>query len=253
LEDGPELILAAVHRRLPEGAAFSGRTAAWLHGLDFAPCNPVEATIPKGCGSSALAGVTVRQALLRDGDLVAKRGVPTTSALRTVFDLGSRPPFIESVVAVDMALHGGLVRVSALREFAVSQAASRGAKQFRRVVAAAEPLAESPMETRLRMLLVMSRLPRPEAQVSLHDEHDRFLGRADLYYPANRLAIEYDGGTHRTSLVEDNRRQNRLLNAGYRLLRFTYADIRDTPSAVVDQVKHALAPTAVAARRHQAR
>jgi very-short-patch-repair endonuclease len=103
------------------------------------------------------------------------------------------------------------------------------------------------------MLLVLAKLPRPEAQVSLHDEHDRFLGRVDLYYPAHRLAIEYDGGTHRTSLVEDNRRQNQLLNAGFRLLRFAFADIRETPTSVVDQVRHALASTQVTALRRQAK
>jgi hypothetical protein len=35
-------------------------------------------------------------------------------------------------------------------------------------------------------------------------------------------------------------RQNRLLNAGYRLLRFTAADLRGTPEAIVAQVRAAL-------------
>ena len=52
----------------------------------------------------------------------------------------------------------------------------------------------------------------------------RFLARTDLYYPDHRLTLEYDGGTHRESLVEDNRRQNRLLRAGFRLLRFTASE-----------------------------
>ena len=46
LKESPQLILAAVAGRLPDGAAFSGRTAAWLHGLDLAPCDPIEVTIP---------------------------------------------------------------------------------------------------------------------------------------------------------------------------------------------------------------
>jgi very-short-patch-repair endonuclease len=151
-----------------------------------------------------------------------------------------------------MALHARLVRLPDLREWAITRSAFQGARQFRRVVEAAEPLAASPMETRLRMLLVLAKLPRPKAQVSLHDGHGRFLGRVDLYYAAHRLSIEYDGGTHRTSLIEDNRRQNRLLSAGYRLLRFTVADIRETPIAIIDQVKHALSSTQVAAPRRQA-
>jgi very-short-patch-repair endonuclease len=253
LRDEAELLLASVQSRLPAEAAFSGRTAAWLHGLDFPPCDPVEVTVATHIGRSRLAGVSLHRAALTGNYLVWIRGLRATSALRTVFDIGCRPPPIEGVVAVDMALHHGLVRLPELREWLASHNGLKGARQFRRVVAAAEPLAESPMETRLRMLLVLAKLPRPEAQVSLHDEQGRFLGRVDLYYPTYRLAIEYDGGTHRSSLIEDNRRQNRILNAGYRLLRFTVADIRDTPSTVVDQVKRALVPERVAAPRRPAR
>jgi len=199
LPDGPELSLASVSKRLPSRAAFSGRTAAWLHGLDFAPCDPVEVTIPKGSGSSRFTGVSVRQALLPAGDLNLRRGMQTTSAPRTVFDLGSRPPLVEAVVAVDMALHAGLVDLSGIRKWTAERDGSRGIRQFRRVLDLAEPATESPMESRLRMLLVLGGLPRPEVQVSLHDDKGRFLGRADLYYQAEGLVLEYDGGTHRTS------------------------------------------------------
>jgi very-short-patch-repair endonuclease len=157
-----------------------------------------------------------------------------------VFDLGSRPPLIEAVVAVDMALHDGLVGRPDLQQWAADHTGSKRIRQFRSVIELAEPLTESPMETRMRMTLVLNGLPRPQAQVPLHDAQGRFLGRADLYYPSQRLILEYDGGTHRTSLVEDNRRQNRLINAGYTLLRFTIADIRDTPDTLVTQVRAAL-------------
>lgn len=253
LRESPELILASVLHRLPPGAVFSGRTAAWLHGLDFAPCDPVEATIPRASGIATLGGVSIRRASDPDSDSVTRCGLPTTSALRTVFDLGSRLPLVEAVVALDMALHSGLVGLSDLPQWAASHARSHGASRFRRAVELAEPATESPMETRFRMMLVQARLPRPESQVSLHDDEGRFVGRVDFYYRDQRLAIEYDGGTHRTSLVEDNRRQNLLLSAGYRLLRFTVADIREAPSAVVDHVKQALASTRVAAPRPQAR
>jgi len=95
------------------------------------------------------------------------------------------------------------------------------------------------METRLRMLLVLRRLARPEAQVPIYDGH-RFLGRVDLYYRGQKLALEYDGATHRESLAADNRRQNRLLEAGIRLLRFTASDIYNAPDLVVAQVRAAL-------------
>ena len=81
------------------------------------------------------------------------------------------------------------------------------------------------METRLRMLLVLAGLPRPEIQVSIYDDEGRFLGRPDLLYRDQRLALEYDGGNHRDRLVDDNRRQNGLIGGGLRLLRFTAADV----------------------------
>jgi len=96
------------------------------------------------------------------------------------------------------------------------------------------------METRLRLLLVFAGLPRPRVQVSLGNAVT-FLGRADLYYASHRLIIEYDGGTHRDRLAYDDRRQNRLVDAGYRLLRFTAADILESPDSIVALVRRNLA------------
>ncbi len=96
------------------------------------------------------------------------------------------------------------------------------------------------METRLRMTVVLGGLPRPEAQVTIRDASGRTIGRLDLYYPAERLGLEYDGAIHQKSLAEDNRRQNRLLAAGIRLLRFTAGDVYNMPESIVRQVRAAL-------------
>jgi very-short-patch-repair endonuclease len=102
--------------------------------------------------------------------------------------------------------------------------------------------AESPMETRLRWLLIQAGLPRPDVQADLRDADGRFVGRADLYYRSVRLVIEYDGAHHRDRLVEDNRRQNAMINAGFHILRFTAADIHQRPEVVAAQVRRALTP-----------
>ena len=95
------------------------------------------------------------------------------------------------------------------------------------------------METRLRWLLLEAGLPRPRVQAPLHNAAGRFVGRADLYYPQARLVIEY-GANHRDRLIEDNRRQNALIDAGFRILRLTAADLRERPDAIVAQVRNAL-------------
>lgn len=147
----------------------------------------------------------------------------------------------QAVVVVDMALHSRLILHAELSEWVDRRAGRRGVGAERLVLDLAEAAAESPMETRLRMLLVQSGLPRPEVHVSIRDDAGSILGRPDLYYGQDRLGIEYDGETHRASLVEDNRRQNRLLLAGVRLLRFTAADVLRRPDGVVTQVRNALA------------
>ena len=253
LKESPHLLLRAVALRLPPGAAFSGRTAAWLHGLNLEPCDPVEVTIPETLGSGRCAGASVHRAALSADEIVARRGLPTTSALRTVADLGGRDPFIEGVVAADVFLHARLITIAELRTYVAGHPGTKGIARFRRVVDLAEPKSESPMETRLRMLLVLAGLPRPEVQVSLHDDQGRFLGRPDLLYRSQRLAIEYDGANHRDRLVDDNRRQNGLVGAGYRLLRFTSADVYVTPDSVAVQVRHGLGSDAKSARSTDAR
>jgi len=83
--------------------------------------------------------------------------------------------------------------------------------------------------------------------VDLGDDKTRF-GRVDLYYPSARLILEYDGGNHRDRLTEDNRRQNRLLTAGFRLLRFTAGDIYNEPDVVAALVRRALTQASAAKR-----
>ena len=146
---------------------------------------------------------------------------------------------VEVLVAIDMALCGCLTDTTALHRYVETVAGRPGARRLHELAAVAAP-AESPMETRLRWLLVQRGLPRPEVQTDLCDERNQFLGRADMYYPSARLIVEYDGANHRDRLVEDNRRQNRLLNAGFGLLRFTAGDIRDQPDLVEALVRGAL-------------
>src|SRR5262249_52744171 len=86
LGNAPLARLQAAHAGLPAGAAFSGRTAAWLHGLDLEPCRPVEVTAPEGSGIRHRAGVRLRRSALSRADVVLRQRLPTTSPLRTTFD-----------------------------------------------------------------------------------------------------------------------------------------------------------------------
>jgi very-short-patch-repair endonuclease len=138
---------------------------------------------------------------------------------------------------LDQAMHRRLVSCRALIDWAAAHSRMRGVMHIRKAIALSDPASESPMETRLRVLLLLAGLTRPRSQVSLHDAAGHFVGRPDLNYGDQRLAIEYDGGMHRVRLASDNQRQNRLIDAGYRLLRFTATDLLSNPDSVVELVR----------------
>ena len=240
LPQDARLKLLAVSRRMPPNYAFSGLTAAWLLGLDVSWSEPIEVTVPRDVAARARAGVRLRRAALPEADVIGQRGLRATSAMRTVCDLGSRADLVESVVAVDMALHAGLVKLADLESYVATHAGAKGIKRLRRAVRLAEPRSESPMETRLRIQLIRGRLPRPSVQAELCDRKGKLIARVDLYYPDRRLAIEYDGIDHKDRLQADLQRQNALLNAGYHMLRFTAVDLRQ-PKAVVAEIRRARA------------
>jgi len=205
---------------------FAGPTAAWLHGLDVDGVHPVEVIVPAHSGVRTRSGLVVRH-----GDVsgaVTLRGVRATDIHRTLREVCRRLPPVEALVLLDAAVHAGLMNPRAL-------VANRRLK----LAELAEP-AESPMETRLRWVLLQAGLPKPEVQPELRNTEGRFVGRADLYYPAARLVIEYDGANHRERLVEDNRRQNAIIGAGFRVLRFTAADMHQRPEIIAAQVRSAL-------------
>jgi very-short-patch-repair endonuclease len=201
----------------------------------------MEATIRPDAGVSALAGIALRRCDLYAGEIVCIRGLPATSIARTIADLAGRISLTEAVVIADAALHNRRIRLAQLKVWASANGGRRGIRGLRRVLELAEPASESPMESRLRMVLFLGGLPRPKAQVAIYNRDGRFVGRPDLFYPEHRLGIEYDGGVHREALAQDNRRQNALLRAGVRLLRFTAGDVLGSPASVVGQVREMLA------------
>jgi very-short-patch-repair endonuclease len=140
-------------------------------------------------------------------------------------DLARRLPLTEAVAIADLALHAKLVALATL------------CPRLRKYC---DPASESVMESHLRMLLILAGLPRPQSQAVLRDSDGRPLGRADLYYPEARLVIEYDGANHRERLVDDDRRQNAIVGAGYSIRRFTAPYVLGAPQRVAAEVRAAL-------------
>jgi len=181
-------------RVLPPETVLVGATAAGVHGLDLGR-EHVEVAVPNRRGTRSRRGLLVRHLMLPAGDVVSVNGVPVTSLHRTLRDMCVVEPAVEAAVALDMAIRLRRTTKPALRSYVSGVAGLPGARRLRRLIELAEP-AESPMETRLRWLLIDAGLPRPEVQVDLYDDGGDFVGRADLYYR----------GVHRTTAPLPERR-----------------------------------------------
>jgi uncharacterized protein DUF559 len=219
---------------LPADAIFAGRTAAWIHGLFSDLASPVEAALPAVNEARSRQGLNLWRCDIDPGEVTKASGFRATTVPRTLLDLCARLPPLEALIALDAAVRKEL-------QWRPKDFAGRpGAARLRRLSDLAAP-AESAMETRLRWLLISAGLPRPEVQVDLCDIAREFAGRADLLYRDARLVIEFDGANHRERLVGDDRRQNLITGAGFRLLRFTSADVYKRADVVVAQVRGELA------------
>lgn len=259
---------AVVYAGRRSGVAVSGMSAALLLGVALAPPgDSVELTVPRTTrpgvrspapsvhdgirvpgaqvpsGSAHSRGaptsqLTVVRSALAATDVTAVGRLPVTTPDRTAFDIARRLPLDESVVAVDAMLNRGLVTRDSIRRYALDSAMRRGCARVMEVVALAEPGAESPMETRLRLELVGGGLPRPEAQVAVYSRTGEFLGRVDLAYREHRVGIEYEGDYHRDRNVfrRDLARVNAMQEAGWVIVRVTVDDIRD-PRALLRQLR----------------
>jgi hypothetical protein len=198
---------------LPAGAAIAGHSAATWHGAPFAaPQDPVTVVRPPSVLWKGPREVRVHQAELTPADVEWHDDVPVTSALRTAWDVAAWEPLATAVAALDAMARSGSVGVEELAALPAAGPGRKGVVRVRRAVALVDPRAESAPESRVRVALVIGGLaPVPQFEV-VHD--GRFLGRVDLAFPGQRLAVEYEGAYHfdGTQIVRDDARI-----AGWRL------------------------------------
>jgi hypothetical protein len=208
---------------LGKRGAVSGRSAAFLWCADVLPRNsPVEVTVPEPARLRAPAGMTIVRSPLPTEDLASWAGIRLTTPARTAFDPARRCPLVEGVVAVDALLAARQVSRESLGSIVDERERWPGLRQARRVLDLCDAGAESPMESRLRLVLVLGGLPRPVTQFTVRTRDGVFVARLDLAYPEKRLGIEYEGDQHRGrgAFQQDLRRQNALHVCGWTVLRF---------------------------------
>jgi len=140
-------------------------------------------------------------------------GIPTTTTLRTLQDLGHPDRLVRE------ALARNLVRPEDLPDHASNPT-------------------DNAFEDRMRALIARAGLPQPIAQYPFASY------RLDFAWPGLKVAVETDGwGTHgrRAAFEDDRAKDAMLLAAGWRVLRVTWRRLAREPLLVAAQLAAVLA------------
>jgi len=226
------------------GALLSHRDAAALHGLRPPGDHMRWEVTTTGRASSTRTIRVFRTTSLDARDTTSVDGIPVTSIARTLVDLAGTVPRTMLTKALNEAEGRRAVDLRAI-ERAMAQTArrnGRGHAELRqalaKLAAIGTPVTRSELEDRFLALLDAHDLPRPATNYGIEGME------VDAVWPKQRLAVELDGwDTHRTrqAFQQDRERGNALEAAGWRLLRFTWADVTRRPDDTAARVHGALA------------
>ncbi|WP_176523040.1 endonuclease domain-containing protein [Blastococcus aggregatus] len=227
----------------PPGAVLSHLTAAALWRFEVPLVGDdrrVHLSVPPGSRVRSRADRVVHASPVPGPETRRLHGLLVTSASRTWMDLAAVVPPAALLAVTDQML----ARRFPADEFPAVVARARGRRGVataRAVMSLGDPLAGSPMESVLRWILLEAGLPCPVLQHVIR-ARGRFLGQVDMAWPDRRVLVEFDGEVHRERrvFVDDVRRQNGLVLAGWTVLRFTSADVLGRPQHVLATIRAAL-------------
>ena len=233
-------LLAAAVAACGENAVLSHRCAAELWGLLPAWPGDIDVTLVR-----AHAGVREgirrhRVPALEESDISTKRGIRVTAPARTVLDGASYLYGDDLEEFVAEALATGLVDRHKL-EVAIQRCPTRrGVGRLRALLRqqGGPRRTRSWAERRILSLVRQAGLPVPRTNVQLHGQ------QVDAFWPEHRLVVEVDSWKFhrdRAAFENDRARDATHVAHGYRVLRFTAAQLRDQPMIVIAQLAAALA------------
>jgi Transcriptional regulator, AbiEi antitoxin len=225
--------LAAV-RACGSGAVLCGEAAACLLGLVKGHPPRPEVLVP---WDRRVAGVrTCRARNMDPRDATIWRGIPVTTAPRTLLDLARRLGEDELALACHEAQVRFRMTPDAVEAVLARRPRSPGAAKLRRVLRGDTQVTLSKLERHFLELLREHKLPLPETNRSVGGR------RVDCHWPHHRLTVELDSYRYhssRHSWERDRLREREAYARGDQFRRYTYGDVFEGPGPMLSEL-HAL-------------
>lgn len=214
-------------------ATIAGMSAAALHGSSWIDARlPAELNRTEACN---VDGIIVHRETLLDDEICRVRGMPVTTPARTAFDLARRKGLTTAVIRLDALANATGLNPTSIESVTESHRGMRGLVQLRKAVELMDGGAESPQETRTRLVLVRAGLPKPKTQIVVRDRYGYPFARIDMGYDEWKVGVEYDGPQHWTDpeiRAADIERRATLAALGWRLVHVS-ADLLRYRSDVI--------------------
>ncbi|CAM2743072.1 endonuclease domain-containing protein [Skermania piniformis] len=232
---------AAVHWAKGD-AVLVGRSAAAMHACRWLdPDRPAE--IALRAHHRTPPGIVGRRDSIAARDICHIDGFRVTTPVRTGYDLGRRLDRTAAVILLDALCQATGIGPDQIGAYADEHSGGRGVRRLRAALDLVDAGAESPQETRTRLVLVDDGLPRPSTQVRIRDAVGRVVARVDLAWESWRVAVEYDGAQHWTDESQrtwDIERAELLRELGWCVVRVNSEQLRSRPWLICDRVRAAL-------------
>lgn len=221
-------------------------TAAAVYGFDTEDTPALHVINPPKSQLRSADGLQVHR---RDGaPLIVRDGRPVTAPAWTAVEVARGLHRPRAFATLDAALRSRTVDRTDIWRAALEQAGRRGIVAVRDLIPLADPRAESPMESEMRLVVLDGGLPTPAVQYQIVDGNGE-LRRLDLAWPDCRVALEYDGMPWHSgvdALRRDRRRRLALQDVDWEVVSAMFDDVRYRPVELVASVNHQLCRTRAA-------
>ncbi|MDO8308345.1 MAG: DUF559 domain-containing protein [Actinomycetota bacterium] len=219
----------------PEASVVCDTSAARVWHLPLPPWiglapidRPVAVAVAAGTSRQRRNGVRGRRLRLPATHCEVVNGMTVTTPARTWLDCAQFLPAEHVVAMGDQVLRRQLATAQDLDSLIRWARGRRGVRTARAALPMLDGRAESPGESLTRCALRLGGIPRPECNIDIISDGE-WLARADLAWPDFRVIVEYDGAVHLSEgqRRHDARRRNLLQEAGWTVIVFTAADLKD--------------------------
>ncbi|OKL46700.1 hypothetical protein [Boudabousia marimammalium] len=240
---------------------FTLESACLLYGFNINNANPPISIVrpvssnrhryrypPLWLAGNYISGVAVEPITCKVSPLRVRKvqGMLAVEPIELICTLLRRRPPLPAMIAVDSACQQLCkadarhreqteLRFAQLKEQVLQRLEElrhcKGYHQAKELAALMTPWAQSPLETRFRLICAAWDFPSPILQHLVRAEGEKFF--LDAFFPESAVGVEIDGlSKYQTpnALAQEKRRHHKIERQGIHLIRFTFDDLRNPVS-----------------------